>query len=135
LTTNLVGPINIAKALLQKYQGKRQVRLLLFSSIVSENSVMGANIYATTKSAIESFVKSSAKELFRKNILINAIRLGYFDTGMTEKVPQKVVERAISRTAVERLGNAGDLAPLVKYLLEDATEYMVGATISLTGGD
>lgn len=96
---------------------------------------MGANIYATTKSAIESFVKSSAKELFRKNILINAIRLGYFDTGMTEKVPQKVVERAISRTAVERLGNAGDLAPLVKYLLEDATEYMVGATISLTGGD
>jgi len=135
LATNLLGPINIAKALLHKYQGKRRIRLVLFSSVVSENSVMGANIYATTKGAIESFVKSSAKELFRKNILINAIRLGYFDTGMTEKVPQNVVERAILRTAVERLGTASDLAPLVKYLLQDATEYMVGATIVLTGGD
>ncbi len=135
LSTNLLGPVNISKALLQKYQGKRKVRLVLFSSVVVENSVLGANIYATTKSAIESFVKSSARELFRKNILINAIRLGYFDTGMTEKVPQNVVERAILRTAVERLGTASDLAPLVKYLLQDATEYMVGATIVLTGGD
>jgi NAD(P)-dependent dehydrogenase (short-subunit alcohol dehydrogenase family) len=135
INTNLLGPLNIAKALIQKYQGKRQVKLILFSSVVVENSVLGANIYATTKSAIEAFVKSSAKELFRKNILINAIRLGYFDTGMTHEVPQNVVDRATSRTAVERLGTASDLAPLVKYLLEDATEYMVGATISLTGGD
>lgn len=135
INTNLLGPLNIAKALIQKYQGKRQVKLILFSSVVVENSVLGANLYATTKSAIEAFVKSSAKELYRKKILINAIRLGYFDTGMTDKVPQNVVERATSRTAVERLGTASDLAPLVKYLLQDATEYMVGSTISLTGGD
>lgn len=135
LAINLVGPINIAKALLHKYQGKRRIKLVLFSSIVSEHSVLGANIYATSKGAIESFVKSSAKELFRKNILINAIRLGYFDTGMTEKVPQKIVEKMILRTAVERLGKVNDLTPLVKFLLEDATDYMVGSTITLTGGD
>ena len=97
--------------------------------------MVGANIYASTKSAVETFVKASAKELFRQNIVINAIRLGYFDSGMIEKVPQSLINQAISRTSVGRLGGANDLAPLIKFLIIDATSYLTGSTISLTGGD
>ena len=133
--TNLIGPINIAKAFLSRSNPDQIVRLIFLSSVLVENPVMGANIYTTTKSAVEAFVKSSAKELFRNNIVINAIRLGYFDAGMIEKVPNSLLKQVVSRTSVERLGNSDDLAPLVKFLVQDATDYLTGTTISLTGGD
>jgi len=133
--TNLIGPINITKAFLSRSNSDQQVRLIFLSSILVESPVVGANLYATTKSAVETLVKASAKELFRNNIVINAIRLGYFDSGMIEKVPPSLIKLAISRTSVERLGNSKDLAPLVKFLIQDATEFITGTTISLTGGD
>jgi NAD(P)-dependent dehydrogenase (short-subunit alcohol dehydrogenase family) len=135
ISTNIIGPMNMAKAFMARSNDEIVVRLIFLSSVLVENSVVGANVYASTKGAVETFVKASAKELFRHNIVINAIRLGYFDAGMINKVPSSVLAQAISRTSVERLGNTNDLAPLIKFLIRDATDYLTGTTIALTGGD
>jgi NAD(P)-dependent dehydrogenase (short-subunit alcohol dehydrogenase family) len=134
IQTNIIGPINLAHGLANRRKSDNYAKLILVSSVVTKYPVSGANVYAASKGAIESFVEASSKELLRNNVIINAVRLGYFDKGMIKDVPEVLLESSISRSSVGRIGSTSDLLPLVKFFMNDSTEFLTGTTISLTGG-
>jgi NAD(P)-dependent dehydrogenase (short-subunit alcohol dehydrogenase family) len=65
-------------------------------------------------------------------ITSNSIQLGYFDGGLTEKVPTDILENVKNSISLKRLGRVEEMAKLVKTIIE--TEYINGTTISITGG-
>ena len=109
-------------------------RIIHFSSVLARHPIPGTVPYVSSKLATEGFVAAAALELSRLNILINCVRLGYFATGMAVRdVPQDVLGRAASRTALRRLGSPSELFPLIDLLLSPDNAFMTGSVVTLDG--
>ena len=88
-----------------------------------------------SKAAIEGLVRSSAIELGKNKVTINALRLGYFDRGMaTRDVPIELLTEVSKQTAVKALGNPANLFAAINYLLSTDAAYQTGSVIDLDGG-
>jgi NAD(P)-dependent dehydrogenase (short-subunit alcohol dehydrogenase family) len=110
-------------------------RIVHLSSVLVRRPVPGVVPYVMSKAAIEGLVKSSAVELGRYKITINALRLGYFDRGMaTRDVPNEILENVSRQTAVKDLGHPENLTGAINYLLSNEASFHTGSVIDLDGG-
>ncbi|MDK2864786.1 MAG: 3-oxoacyl-[acyl-carrier protein] reductase, partial [Thermotogota bacterium] len=80
--------------------------------------------------------KTWAKELARKGaqIRVNAVAPGFIKTPMTEKLPQKIVDRVIERIPLARLGEPEEVAKVYLFLASDESSYVTGQVIGVDGG-
>jgi len=109
-------------------------RIIHFSSVTVRRPVPGAAPYIVGKAAIEALVRSSAEEFGKYGITINAVRLGYVNSGMALRdVPADLLQEIASRSAVRSLGSPQAVAHLVDYLLSEKAEFQTGSVISLDG--
>jgi len=106
--------------------------IIYISSILSSSPIKGTSIYSACKSFGDTMTKVFSMENARNNIQCNSIQLGYFDAGLTYKVPEKVLEHVKSSIPLKRLGNCDELASLINSINENP--YLTGAVIKLTGG-
>jgi len=137
LRTNVVSAFNATKGSLEvmALNGDTGGRIIHLSSVVVRRPVLGVVPYAMSKSAIEGLVKSSAGELGRKNITINALRLGYFDRGMAKRdVPIDLLTEISGQNAVRKLGTPENLSSAIDYLLSPTSSFQTGSVIDLDGG-
>ncbi|TFC80538.1 SDR family oxidoreductase [Cryobacterium sp. TMS1-20-1] len=103
-------------------------------------------IYGASKAAVVAMTQTLATELGRYGITANAICPGVMLTDMTEKsyadisnstgrpVADLLAEKAAT-LPVRRLGHGGDVGGLAAWLASDASSFMTGATLNLTGGE
>ena len=137
LHTNAVSAFNITKCGLDFMSRNSDGggRIIHLSSVVVRRPVLGVVPYAMSKSAIEGLVKSSASELGRKGITINALRLGYFDRGMAKRdVPVDLLTEIAGQNAVRKLGTPENLSSAIDYLLSPRSSFQTGSIIDLDGG-
>lgn len=59
---------------------------------------------------------------------------GYIQTAMTDVLPDKVKEGIKEQIPLGRLGQANDVAKLVKFLASDESSYITGQVINVDGG-
>lgn len=90
--------------------------------------------YAASKAGIVGMTKSMARELARKNILVNAIAPGFIQTEMTDKIPEEIKQEMINNIPLQRLGSASDIADAVEFLISDKSSYITGQVLSVNGG-
>lgn len=91
--------------------------------------------YAASKGAIESFTKGLALEVADCGIRVNAVRPGIIDTDIHASGGQADrVERVRSSLPMKREGTAKEVAEVVMFLLTDASSYMTGTIVDVTGG-
>jgi 3-oxoacyl-[acyl-carrier protein] reductase len=92
------------------------------------------------KTAIEAIVRQLAREVGPAGVRINAVAPGVIDAGIVhssftaDSVAQAVIERCLERTPLPRLGQPGEVAELVAFLLNDAAAYINGQIIGIDGG-
>ncbi len=65
-------------------------------------------------------------------ITSNSIQLGYFEGGLTEKVPEEILNNVLKSISLKRLGKVSEMSNLIKTIID--TEYINGTNISITGG-
>jgi NAD(P)-dependent dehydrogenase (short-subunit alcohol dehydrogenase family) len=53
---------------------------------------------------------------------------------MVEAIPAPVLEKIVERIPQRRLGKPSEVARVVCFLLEDASEYITGAAYTVNGG-
>ncbi|XP_030053088.1 (3R)-3-hydroxyacyl-CoA dehydrogenase isoform X2 [Microcaecilia unicolor] len=95
---------------------------------------LGQINYAASKAGVEALTKTAAKELARYGIRCNTVLPGFIDTPMTQKVPQKVLDKFTGMIPLERLGDPTDVADVCAFLASDDSSYITGASIEVTGG-
>ena len=132
--TNLKGPfwvMNCALPLLQ--DGARVINI---SSVAARTGVTGRSLYGATKAAIESLTRSWAAELAPRKILVNAVAPGYVATDMTAEhfKDAAILQGAIDRHPLGRLGRAEDVADVVSFLCSDDARFITGQSINVSGG-
>jgi 3-oxoacyl-[acyl-carrier protein] reductase len=137
LAANVMPAVNITKSAMTIFSEKlvQGGRIIHLSSVLVRRPVLGVVPYVMSKAAIEGLVHSSAVELGKSKITINALRLGYFDRGMaTRDVPKELLSEVTKQTAVKDLGHPANLFAAISYLLSKDASYQTGSVIDLDGG-
>ncbi len=129
---NIKGTINIISNCLKYMRENNFGRIITISSVLAEKPVVSTGVYAGCKGFIDSFVKTVALENVSKNISCNSIQLGYFDAGLTYKIPETFREQVLNTIPANRWGSIQELINLIEFLIN--TPYVTGTNIKINGG-
>jgi 3-oxoacyl-[acyl-carrier protein] reductase len=134
LRVNLTGAFNCTKAVWPKMMEKGWGRVIYISSIAG---LMGAWLqpsYGATKAGLIGLAKSLAIEGGKYGITVNAICPGFVETEVVKLQTPETTERIIKRTPLKRLGRPEEIGQLAVFLASDASSYITGAALPVTGG-
>lgn len=134
LDVNLTGVFHCTQAVLPILVANGKGKIINTSSVSGINGNVGQTNYAATKAGVVGMTKTWAKELGRKGINVNAVAPGFIDTGMTAKVPEKVMEQMKMMVPLGRLGNPEDIANAYLFLASDESNYVNGTVLHVDGG-
>jgi NAD(P)-dependent dehydrogenase (short-subunit alcohol dehydrogenase family) len=129
---NIKGTINIISNCLKYMRENEFGRIITISSVLAEKPVISTGVYSGCKGFIDSFVKTVALENASKNISCNSIQLGYFDGGLTYKIPETFREQVLNTIPAKRWGSIHELTNLIEFLIN--TPYVTGTNIKINGG-
>jgi NAD(P)-dependent dehydrogenase (short-subunit alcohol dehydrogenase family) len=92
--------------------------------------------YATTKAAINTFTKGLAQQLAPKGIRVNAVAPGPIWTPLQPSggQPKEALPEFGKQTPLGRAGQPAELAPAYVFLASPESSYVIGETLSVTGG-
>jgi 3-oxoacyl-[acyl-carrier protein] reductase len=132
IDVNIKGTINLVSSCLPYMREQKYGRIILISSVLSEKSVIGTSIYSSCKAFLDKFVKNISLENIKKGITSNTIQLGYFDGGMTYKIPENYIENVKQDIGLNRFGSIKELSNTIEYFIEN--EYVTGINLKIDGG-
>ena len=132
IDVNIKGTVNVVSSCLNNMRQQQFGRIILVSSILADHPVMSTSIYAGCKGFVDSFTKTVALENAGKNINCNSLQLGYFDGGLTYKIPEAFRDTIKNNIPSKRWGTIDELYNTIDYLIE--TGYITGQNINISGG-
>ncbi|QCJ43854.1 3-oxoacyl-ACP reductase FabG [Bacillus sp. S3] len=134
LDVNLTGVFHCTQAVLPAMIANGRGRIINTSSVSGVYGNVGQTNYAATKAGVVGMTKTWAKELGRKGINVNAVAPGFIETGMTAKVPEKVMAQMMQMVPLARLGKPEDIANAYLFLASDESNYVNGTVLHVDGG-
>jgi NAD(P)-dependent dehydrogenase (short-subunit alcohol dehydrogenase family) len=132
IDTNIKGSINVTSCALSQMRERQYGRIVLLSSVLADHPVISTSIYSGCKGFVDSFTKTVALENAGKNITCNSLQLGYFDGGLTYKIPETFRDTVKSSIPTKRWGSIQELFNTVDYLVK--TPYVTGQNLNISGG-
>ena len=109
-------------------------RVIYISSIAG---LMGAWLqpsYGATKAGLIGLAKSLAIEGGKFGITVNAICPGFIETEAVKLQTPETTERTKKGTPLNRLGKPEEIGQMVVFLASDASSFITGAALPVTGG-
>ncbi|WP_028782754.1 3-oxoacyl-[acyl-carrier-protein] reductase [Thalassobacillus devorans] len=134
IDTNLKGVFLTTKAVTRQMMKQKSGRIINIASIVGVSGNPGQANYVAAKAGVIGMTKSNAKELATRNILVNAVAPGFITTDMTDELSEEQREEMLKMIPLNRLGEAKDIANVVRFLASEDSSYMTGQTIHVDGG-
>ncbi|KAF1949878.1 putative short-chain dehydrogenase [Byssothecium circinans] len=134
---NMKAPIFLTQLTLPHMP--RHSRIILISSCSARMGVPQQTVYAASKAANESFARVWATELGQsRGITVNCVNPGPVATDMYYASTPEFIEELkplIESTPAEaRIGETGDVAPIVGFLCGEESRWVTGSTVSASGG-
>ena len=114
--------------------------IILTTSVANVMGLPTFAVYAATKAAVRSFVRSWAMELKDRNIRVNGLSPGPIETAALEKagIPPEMMEQAIAgfttQVPLGRRGKPEEIAGPVMFLASDESSYITGIELAVDGG-
>jgi 3-oxoacyl-[acyl-carrier protein] reductase len=121
----------LVQAFAAQHAGRREGRVVLFTSGQQLGPMPGELAYATSKAALAGITATLADALADQGITVNTVNPGPTDT---DYVDQPTRERVASRFPAGRWGAPDDAARLVAWLCTDDAAWVTGQVINSEGG-
>jgi len=137
MKANFDAPVLLQRALLKKKKVQPQASVVFIASRAPFAPAPGNGIYAASKGALLAYAKVLGLELASQKIRVNCVCPAMVWTDLVRRdaeingVDYSQVEQSYP---LKRFGRPEDVAHLVVYLLSDASEWMTGSSIDITGG-
>ena len=135
LRVNTLGVMALTAAAAKTMIGSGQFGAFVnIASIEVLQPALGHSHYTTSKAAVLMHTRSSALELGRYGIRVNAIAPGLIDVEGLETAWPEGVQRWRATCPLGRMGQADDVADAVLFLMSPAARWITGATLTVDGG-
>ena len=131
---NLKSVYRLSRLCLKGMMKNRWGRIINIGSVVGSIGNAGQSNYSASKSAIEGFTRSLAREIGMRGITVNTVAPGFIETDMTLQLDEDVRAKMLEKIPLARLGQPRDVASVVKFLASSSGEYITGETIHVNGG-
>ena len=134
IETNLTGAFlctrEVAKVMLRQRSG----RIVNMASVMGVVGNAGQANYSASKAGLIALTKTTAKELGRKGINVNAVAPGFIQTMMTEDMTDEAKSKVSGQIPLDRLGSPDDVANVVLFLVGEQSSYVTGQVVHVDGG-
>jgi 3-oxoacyl-[acyl-carrier protein] reductase len=135
LRTNLLGVFWLTQALLPRLRDG--ARIVNISSVAARTaSPEGRSLYRAGKAAVDAFTRNWALELAPRRIRVNAVAPGMVESDMTAEhlADAETRRRLLGRHPLGKLGDAEEIADAVLFLCSEASRFITGQSINVSGG-
>lgn len=135
-TANFKAPVLLQTEILKQKKINKEASIVFIASIASESPSVGNAIYSATKGAIISYANCLAVELAPRKIRVNCISPAMVWTDLILKggVTEDELRQDEQKYPMKRYGKPEDIANLAIYMLSDASTWMTGSNVKITGG-
>jgi NAD(P)-dependent dehydrogenase (short-subunit alcohol dehydrogenase family) len=132
---NAEAPMLLQALLLSEKKIKKQASIVFIASAAATMPVTGNAVYSASKAALVAYAKCLAQELAPRQIRVNSISptMVWTDLALVGATVEQLQEAQLSYP-LKRYGMPEDIANLVIYLLSNASVWMTGSNIEITGG-
>ena len=131
INTNLTGTFRVTKLAVKGMLKRKWGRIINMSSVSGIMGNPGQANYSASKSGIDGFTRSLAKELGSRNITVNSVAPGFVSTDMTENL---INEELIKKIPMGRIGVVEDIVSMIMFIASEDANYITGQTLVVDGG-
>lgn len=108
-------------------------RIAVIGSVTSQLAVSGNAIYAASKGAMLSYIRTLAIEMARKGVTANYIAPGYVDTDLLAPYAS-YREKLEQQIPLRRFAQPEEVGALTSFLFSPLAGYITGSIIPIDGG-
>ena len=134
ISVNLSSAFHLAQAALVPMLQQGSGRIVLIGSISATMGNANQAGYCAAKAGLSGLARSLARSVARKNITVNVVVPGVYETDMTNSMSPQAQEVIRNLIPIGRRGRPEELAHAVMFLLDDRASYVTGSTVTVDGG-
>jgi NAD(P)-dependent dehydrogenase (short-subunit alcohol dehydrogenase family) len=137
IDVNLKGAFLVGQAVAREMVKTGGGAIVNMSSVNGLMAIPSIASYNVSKGGINQLTRVMALSLADQGIRVNAVAPGTIATELAKNAvlgSEEARARIMSRTPMKRLGEPGEIADVVAFLLSGAASYMTGEIVYVDGG-
>lgn len=136
MNANFKAPVLLQTELLKQKKINKGASIVFIASISSWSPSIGNAFYSASKGAIVSYSNCLALELAPRKVRVNCISpaMVWTDLILQEGIDEEQLKIDEQKYPLKRYGTPEDIAYLALYMLSDASSWMTGSNVKISGG-
>ena len=136
MDANFKAPVILQQALLENKKINKGASVVFIASIASWSPSLGNSVYSASKGAIISYANCLSLELAPRKIRVNCISpaMVWTDLIYQNGIEEEQLKEDEEKYPLKRYGTPEDIANLAVYMLSDASTWMTGSNVKISGG-
>jgi NAD(P)-dependent dehydrogenase (short-subunit alcohol dehydrogenase family) len=130
---NLVGPALLLRARADLRWTSR-ASVVVIGSTSAKRALANRSVYGASKAGLERLAISLGAEWVNRGIRVNVVAPGVIATPFLGRDHARLNAWVAERVPSRRTGTPAEVADVVRYLVLEAPDYVVGTRISVDGG-
>jgi 3-oxoacyl-[acyl-carrier protein] reductase len=131
---NVMAAFRMLRAALKPMILNRSGNIVVISSTAAQRPGVGQAAYASSKAALETFVRTTARETATRGIRINAVAPGLLAGGLSARILDDHMDQARASIPMRRPGEAEEVVPVALFLASSMSSYVTGQVWCVDGG-
>jgi len=136
MDANFNSAVLLQSALLSKKKINKSASIVFVSSRTADIPTIANSVYSASKGALKSYARCLSLELASRGIRVNCIcpAMVWTPLIMEDGATEEQLQEAQAKYPLKRYGKPEDIANLAVFLLSEASSWMTGSCIDITGG-
>lgn len=130
---NLIGTIYCCQLLAPLMLRNANGAIINFSTIAVSLGLKGESIYVASKSGVEGFSRSFAREMADFGVKVNCIAPGPIDTALLRGISSEQINKIVAQQIIQKQYTPDAVCDIVELLLDPRSTAITGEVLNVGG--